>query len=31
MGKDTRLSLCPERGGEWKYRIMEGIKAKLAW
>jgi ceramide glucosyltransferase len=31
MGKDTRLSLCPERGREWKYRIMEGIKAKLAW
>ena len=31
MGKDTRLSLCSERGGEWKYRIMEGIKAKLAW
>ena len=31
MGKDTRLSLCPERGGEWKHRIMEGIKAKLAW
>jgi ceramide glucosyltransferase len=31
MGKDTRLSLCPEGGGEWKYRIMEGIKAKLAW
>ena len=31
MGKDTRLSLCPERGGELKYRIMEGIKAKLAW
>jgi ceramide glucosyltransferase len=31
MGKDTKLSLCPERGGEWKYRIMEGIKAKLAW
>jgi hypothetical protein len=31
MGKDTRLSLCPERGGEWKYRIMEGIKAKWAW
>jgi ceramide glucosyltransferase len=31
MSKDTRLSLCPERGGEWKYRIVEGIKAKLAW
>jgi ceramide glucosyltransferase len=31
MGKDTKLSLCPESGGEWKYRIMEGIKAKLAW
>jgi ceramide glucosyltransferase len=31
MGKDTRLSLCPERRGERKYRIMEGIKAKLAW
>jgi len=31
MGKDTRLSLCPERGREWKYRIVEGIKAKLAW
>jgi ceramide glucosyltransferase len=31
MGKDTRLSLCSERGGEWKYRIIEGIKAKLAW
>ncbi|HVP77821.1 MAG TPA: glycosyltransferase [Thermodesulfobacteriota bacterium] len=31
MGKDTRLSLCPERRGEWKYRVMEGIKAKLAW
>jgi ceramide glucosyltransferase len=31
MGKDTKLSLCPEREGEWKYRIMEGIKAKLAW
>jgi ceramide glucosyltransferase len=31
MGKDTRLSLCSEKGGEWKYRIMEGIKAKLAW
>jgi ceramide glucosyltransferase len=31
IGKDTRLSLCPERGGEWKHRIMEGIKAKLAW
>jgi ceramide glucosyltransferase len=31
MGKNTRLSLCPEGGGEWKYRIMEGIKAKLAW
>ena len=31
IGKDTRLSLCPERGGAWKYRIMEGIKAKLAW
>jgi ceramide glucosyltransferase len=31
MGKDTRLSLCPERGGEWRYRIMKGIKAKLAW
>jgi ceramide glucosyltransferase len=31
MGKDTRLSLCPDRGGEWKHRIMEGIKAKLAW
>ncbi|HUL36566.1 MAG TPA: glycosyltransferase [Thermodesulfobacteriota bacterium] len=31
MSKDTRLSLCAERGGEWKYRIMEGIKAKLAW
>jgi ceramide glucosyltransferase len=31
MGKDTRLSLCPERGGEWKYRIMEGIRTKLAW
>jgi ceramide glucosyltransferase len=31
MGKDTALSLCPERGGEWKFRIVEGIKAKLAW
>ena len=31
MGKDTRLSLCPERGGEWKARIVEGIKAKIAW
>ena len=31
MSKDTRLSLRPERGGEWKYRIMDGIKAKLAW
>jgi ceramide glucosyltransferase len=31
IGKNTRLSLCPGRGGEWKYRIMEGIKAKLAW
>jgi ceramide glucosyltransferase len=31
MGKDTRLSLCQERGGAWKYRIMEVIKAKLAW
>ncbi|HUL30757.1 MAG TPA: glycosyltransferase, partial [Thermodesulfobacteriota bacterium] len=31
MGKDTRLSLCPERGGAWKTRIMEGIKAKIAW
>jgi ceramide glucosyltransferase len=31
IGKNTRLSLCPERGGAWKYRIMEGIKAKLAW
>jgi ceramide glucosyltransferase len=30
MGKDTRLSLCPERGGAWKSRIMEGIRAKLA-
>ncbi|MBN2246154.1 MAG: hypothetical protein JW755_09945, partial [Candidatus Aminicenantes bacterium] len=30
MGKDTKLLLCPERGGKWKYRIMEGIKAKLA-
>jgi ceramide glucosyltransferase len=31
IGKDTRLSLCPERRVAWKYRIMEGIKAKLAW
>jgi ceramide glucosyltransferase len=31
IGKDTRLSLCPERRGAWKFRIMEGIKAKLAW
>jgi ceramide glucosyltransferase len=31
MGQDTRLSLGPEGGREWKYRIMEGIKAKLAW
>jgi hypothetical protein len=31
MGKDTKLSLCPEREKEWKHRIMEGIKAKLAW
>jgi ceramide glucosyltransferase len=31
MGKDTRLFLCPERGGTWKYRIIGGIKAKLAW
>jgi ceramide glucosyltransferase len=31
IGKNTRLSLCPERGGAWKYRIMEGIKTKLAW
>jgi ceramide glucosyltransferase len=31
MGKDTKLSLYPERGVAWKYRIMEGIKAKLAW
>ncbi|HUL29375.1 MAG TPA: glycosyltransferase [Thermodesulfobacteriota bacterium] len=31
MSKDTRLSPCPERGGEWKYKIVEGIKAKLAW
>jgi len=31
MGKDTRLSLCPERGRQWKYKIMEGIKAKFAW
>jgi ceramide glucosyltransferase len=31
MGKDTKLSLCPERGGAWMYRIMNGIKAKLAW
>ena len=30
MGNDTRLSLCPERGREWKYRIVEEIKAKLA-
>ena len=31
MGKDTKLYLCPERGGAWMYRIMNGIKAKLAW
>jgi hypothetical protein len=31
MGKDTRLSLYPEKRGEWKDRIMEGIKTKLAW
>ena len=31
MGKDTRLSLCSERGAEWKTRILEGIKAKIAW
>jgi ceramide glucosyltransferase len=31
IGKDTKLSLLPERGVAWKYRIMEGIKAKLAW
>jgi ceramide glucosyltransferase len=31
MGKDTRLSPFPERGREWRYRIVEGIKAKLAW
>ncbi len=31
MGKDTRLSLCPENGKAWKCRIMEGIKAKWAW
>jgi ceramide glucosyltransferase len=30
MAKDTRLYPCPE-SGKWKYRIMEGIKAKLAW
>jgi ceramide glucosyltransferase len=31
MGKDTRLSLYPETGREWKYRIMDEIRAKLAW
>jgi ceramide glucosyltransferase len=31
MGKDTRLSLRQERGGAWKYRIVEGIRAKSAW
>jgi len=31
IGKNTRLSLCPNSGGAWRYRIMEGIKAKLAW
>ena len=31
MGKDTRLSLCPERKAVWKTRIVDGIKAKIAW
>jgi ceramide glucosyltransferase len=31
MGNDTRLSLCPERRREWRYKIVEGIKTKLAW
>jgi hypothetical protein len=31
MGKDTKLSLCPEMEGAWMHRIMNGIKAKLAW
>ena len=31
IGKDTRLSLCPEKERAWTYRIMNGIKAKLAW
>jgi ceramide glucosyltransferase len=31
IGKNTRLSLCPNSEGTWRYRIMDGIKAKLAW
>jgi ceramide glucosyltransferase len=31
IGKHTRLSLCPEKGGAWKYKLMDAIKAKLAW
>jgi len=31
MGKDTRLSLYPERKAVWKTRIVDGIKAKIAW
>jgi ceramide glucosyltransferase len=31
MGKDTKLSLCPERKAVWKTRIVDGIKAKIAW
>jgi len=29
IGKDTKLSLYPEKGGAWMYRIMHGIKARL--
>jgi ceramide glucosyltransferase len=31
IGKNTRLSLCSERGGARGYRFMERIKIKCAW
>ena len=30
IGKDTRLSLCQESSGAWRYRLMDAIRARWA-